>query len=156
VLRFLLTEYRRLVVIELGVLAAFHLAAIVVYDIGIIGARSASFDLVTAVFSLAVAMLVPFGLALDATRNHLESIPGRPSRAGWYLGITLNTLTALVSVPLGFVQAGLRHYLLNEPDQITSAYLLALLIGFLFILWLGGVMGWAGQNLGALARKAGI
>lgn len=152
-IRFLVTEYRWLVFAELLVLAAIQGAAIVVHDLGITGLRSAGFDSLIAVLSIGLFTVGPFALAYDATKRHGLLVPGTRARAGTYLGITLNALVGLVSVLFGFVQAGLRRYFLNEPDAPMSTYLLLLLAGLIFVLWLGGSMGWVGNRVAILSRK---
>jgi hypothetical protein len=156
VIRFLVTEYRRFVIAEFLVLVTTQGAAIVVHDLGITGLQSAGFDSLIALLSIGLFTVGPFALAFDATKRHGLFIPGTRARAGSYLGITLNALLGLASVLFGFLQAGLRQHFLNEPQATTSTYLLLLLAGLIFAVWLGGCMGWVGNRVAILASKKGM
>lgn len=147
-IRFLLEHYRRLVLNLILTVCIVQVISAVIYDVGFTGLRSPIVDGFLAVYGTALFTIFPLLVAYHAFVHHRQAIPETRALAGWYLGMSANAIAGGVTAVLGLAQAGLRHFLLAEVESQTSNYLLFLLIGFLFVLWLGGVMGIVGRLVG--------
>jgi hypothetical protein len=133
-------------VIAIVIVSVIQIGSIVVYDVGRPGFRSNTLDNLMLVYGVVLFTLAPFLVAYHALTRLRQAMPDTRALRGWNLGLSLNAILGAVSVAFGLLQAALRHYILREPESLTGNELLVLLFGFVFALWLGGVMGWIGHR----------
>jgi hypothetical protein len=144
--RFLLRTYPRFFVAVVAAASAVQIGAIAIYDLGILDWRSETLDILLSVYAVGLFTIVPCVVAYHASAHHDHAAPRNRSLRGWSIGLSSNAIVGAASVVFGLFQAGLRHYVLQESESQTGNYLLLLLLGFVFVLWLGGVTGWIGHR----------
>lgn len=148
-LRLVALRYRRSLLVVAALLGLLHLSAILIYDLGWTGLRTPVIDGVMTMIGVGLFTLTPFAFCCDLGRHPRDLSRYARPRAAWYLGGALGALMGLVSGLFGLAQAGLRHFLLGEPETITGLYLGMLLLGQIMVLWVGGFMGWVGYLAGS-------
>jgi hypothetical protein len=152
-IRFLFRHYQRLLIAVTAIMSVIHVGSIVVNDLGPPGLGSSTLDNIMVVYGIVLFTLAPFLVACHAMTRLRQAMPDTRALRGWNLGLSLNAILGAVSVAFGILQAALRHYSLGEPESLTGNYLLVLLFGFVFVLWLGGVMGWIGHRAAVLLYR---
>ena len=139
--KFLYQHYRVFLGIVTVGMAIMQTAAIFVYYGNIAGVNMENFNFLMMTYGIGVVTIFPFVVTFDATKRLRQHLPYKGGRAGWNLGITLNGLVCVVSWVFGSVEIFLKAVLFQNQQQIFE-YVLALSIGSLLVLLLGGTMGW--------------
>lgn len=114
--------------------------------------RLENFNFFMMIYGTGLVTVLPFVVTFDATKRFWAFLPYKDSRTGWYLGILINGLVCIISWLFGLIEIFIKFILLQSWQQIF-AYILALVIGSLIGIPLGGVVGWIAFRM-ALARSS--
>jgi hypothetical protein len=148
------SRYKGIVLAAAILLGAAQIIASIGYDAGWGWMREAEGRGYVGSLALLAFVVLPSAVAVDGTRFYREVRPR--ARLWWYVGGLVSAVLGSVGVALGLLQVAIGAANVGEAQATNGTYLLALLGGLVFGVWVGAIMGFIGHLLGRLTLSLGL
>jgi hypothetical protein len=151
--RFVLNRYRRLIIGTTVAIASIELAVMGLQGDGVASIISQWLLDWLPLWGIAPFFVMPLIVTVHAFSSPKDCPWPMTAVRAWYMGVTVNLCVGFPVALAGIVGSALDVTSSALSDAQTLYLALGTVLGFVVLLWVGAIMGWAGFLLSRLTRK---